>query len=123
AVFAAALAHHAGKSVLITGAGGWIGSALSKAISGSAPRLLVLLDHSEHDLYETYCDLAEARAAHVVPVLGDIGNQRQLSDLFAAYRPQIVYHLAAFKHVPLGESNPCAVIRNNAIGTYRLAMA
>ena len=123
AAFAAMLAHHAGKSVLITGAGGWIGSALSKAISSSGPRLLALLDHSEHDLHETYRDLTAASASHIVPVLGDICNQRQLSDLFIAYRPQIVYHLAAFKHVPLGESNPCAVIRNNAIGTYRLAMA
>ncbi len=123
AVFAASLAHHAGKSVFITGAGGWIGSALAKAISNSGPRLLVLLDHSEHDLHETCRDLVAVRGSHIVPALGDICNQRQLSDLFAAYRPQIVYHLAAFKHVPLGESNPCAVIRNNAIGTYRLAMA
>lgn len=124
--FSSLAACHGGKTVLVTGAGGWIGSALSKIISESAPRALILLDHAEHDLYRVYNDLTGSRSSRqttIVPILGDICDSQQLNDILSTYRPKMIYHLAAFKHVPLGECNPCAVIRNNVIGTYRLAMA
>jgi FlaA1/EpsC-like NDP-sugar epimerase len=117
---------HEGKSILVTGAGGWIGSGLAKAIRQAAPSQVVLLDHSEHDLSQIYRELVEqtpANGAEVVPVLGDVCDERLLQALFRRYQPALTYHLAAVKHVPLAESNPFAAIRNNAIGTYRLAHA
>ncbi|HEX4604503.1 MAG TPA: polysaccharide biosynthesis protein [Candidatus Angelobacter sp.] len=118
--------YHEGKCILITGAGGWIGSALAKAVRQAAPHRLILLDHSEHDLSQAYRELVEespSERSTLVPVLGDIGDERLLHAIFRRYRPAIIYHLAAIKHVPLAESNPFAAIRNNAIGTYRLALA
>ncbi|MBZ5507100.1 MAG: polysaccharide biosynthesis protein [Acidobacteriia bacterium] len=118
--------HHQAKSILVTGAGGWIGSSLAKAIGQAAPHRLVLLDHSEHDLSQIYRELVEENPSNksaLVPVPGDICDERLLHALFHRYRPAIVYHLAAMKHVPLAESNPFAAIRNNAIGTYRLVLA
>lgn len=118
--------HHQGKSILVTGAGGWIGSALAKAIGKAAPHRLILLDRSEHDLSQVYRELLEefpSNRSAFVPVPGDIGDERLLQALFHRYRPAIVYHLAAMKHVFLAESNPFTAIRNNAIGTYRLVLA
>lgn len=112
----------AGRSVLITGAGGSLGSALAKAIIQLEPRRLILFDHSERNLYEIDSELAA-----VIPgvpltfVLGDICDAGLLSEIFDRYRPEIVYHTAAFKHVPLMESNPLAAVRNNALGTNTLA--
>jgi FlaA1/EpsC-like NDP-sugar epimerase len=117
---------HQGKSILVTGAGGWIGSALANAIGSSGLHRLILLDHSEHDLSQVYRELSEKKLANkpaVIPVLGDICDERLLNALFHRYRPEIVYHLAAMKHVPLAESNPFAAIRNNAVATYRLVLA
>jgi len=117
---------HQDKSILVTGAGGWIGSALAKVIGLSGPHRLILLDHSEHDLYQIYRELTEEHSipkSALVPVLGDINDDRLLHALFHRYRPAIVYHLAAMKHVPLAEGNPFAAIRNNSIGTYRLVLA
>jgi FlaA1/EpsC-like NDP-sugar epimerase len=117
---------HKGKSVLVTGAGGWIGAGLTKAIRETAPSRLVLLDHSEHDLSQIYHELVEqtpTNGVEVVPVLGDVCDERLLEVLFRRYQPALIYHLAAVKHVPLAENNPFAVIRTNAIGTYRLALA
>ncbi|HEY6358911.1 MAG TPA: polysaccharide biosynthesis protein, partial [Vicinamibacterales bacterium] len=108
----------------MTGAGGCIGSALAKAILESDPRLVILLDHSEQNLYEVHSDLTAgcSRPLHV-PVLGDISDDALLTELFEKYRPDTVYHAAAFKHVPLMEANPIAVVRNNALGTLALAKA
>jgi FlaA1/EpsC-like NDP-sugar epimerase len=115
---------HAGQSVLVTGAGGYIGSALVKAISRAGPARIVLLDSSEHNLFEIERDLELAfgrvpRAA----VLGSVEDRKLLDDVFSRFHPEIVYHAAAFKHVPLLEFNPIAAVRNNAIGTYTLAQA
>jgi len=117
--------HHQGKSVLVTGAGGWIGSSLAKAIAQAAPHRLILLDHSEHDLSQIYRALVEENSSTksaFVPAPGDIGDERLLHALFHRYKPTIIYHLAAMKHVSLAECNPFAAIRNNAIGTYRLVL-
>ena len=110
-------------SILLTGAGGSIGSALATAITASDPRLLVLLDHSESNLHRIESELSTLGSAEHVPILGDVGDPALLADIFDRYRPDIVYHAAAFKHVPLMEANPVATVRNNAIGTFNLAKA
>lgn len=110
------------KTILLTGAGGSIGSALAKAIIRMAPRRLILLDHSERNLNQIDLELAAATNNNsYTSVLGDICDARLLSELFRRYRPEVAYHAAAFKHVPLMESNPIAVVRNNALGTALLA--
>ncbi len=111
-------------SVLITGAGGYIGSALAKAIAASAPSRIVLLDSSEHNLFQIQQHL-ESVIGHVScePVLGSVDDVHLLDDIFTSFQPDVIYHAAAFKHVPLLERNPIAAVRNNSIGTYRLAQA
>jgi FlaA1/EpsC-like NDP-sugar epimerase len=111
-----------GKVILLTGAGGSIGSALAKAILASHPEQLILLDNSERNLNQIDSDLsALADLGSHTSVLGDICDARLLSEIFQRYRPKSVYHAAAFKHVPLMETNPFAAVRNNAIGTESLA--
>ena len=113
----------AGRSVLLTGAGGSLGSALANAIIQLEPRQLILLDHSERNLYEIDSELtAVLPGVPLTSVLGDICDAGLLSEIFDRYRPEIVYHAAAFKHVPLMESNPLAAVRNNALGSNTLAM-
>ena len=113
-----------GSTVLVTGAGGSIGSALAKTIVGCAPRIVILLDHSEDNLYQIEADLAFGRdSVPIVSVMGDIGDEGLLSEILRRYRPNIIYHAAAFKQVPLMERNPIAAIKNNALGTNVLAQA
>ncbi|MFZ1971635.1 MAG: polysaccharide biosynthesis protein [Candidatus Acidiferrales bacterium] len=110
------------RTILLTGAGGSIGSALAKAILRLGPRQLILLDHSERNLNQIDWELAAGADGNLfTSVLGDISDASLLSELFQRYRPEVVYHAAAFKHVPLMESNPIAVVRNNALGTAMLA--
>jgi FlaA1/EpsC-like NDP-sugar epimerase len=112
----------AGRSVLLTGAGGSLGSALAKAIIQLEPRQLILLDHSERNLHEIDSELSAFRpGVPFTSILGDICDGSLLSEIFDRYCPEIVYHAAAFKHVPLMESNPLAAVRNNALGTNTLA--
>ena len=113
---------HGGKTVLVTGAGGSIGSALVHAIAAQSPKLLILLDHSEQNLYEIETALSSSSTAPpFLAVLGDAGDRQLLSSLFEENQPSIIYHAAAFKHVPLMETNPFAAIRNNALVTWNLA--
>jgi FlaA1/EpsC-like NDP-sugar epimerase len=113
-----------GKRILVTGAGGWIGSALTRSIAEFAPRQLVLLEAAERNLYEV--DAALGQLPHPiehVPVLGSVLHPVLLAEIFRRYRPQIVYHAAAYKHVPLMEQNPFEAIENNAIGSSLLVEA
>jgi FlaA1/EpsC-like NDP-sugar epimerase len=110
------------RTVLLTGAGGSIGSALAKAVVRLEPRLLILLDNSERNLHEIDLELAARIDRNSYrSVLGDICDAKLLSEIFQRYRPEVVYHAAAFKHVPLMENNPFAAVRNNALGTVGLA--
>jgi FlaA1/EpsC-like NDP-sugar epimerase len=113
-----------GGSVLITGAGGCIGSALAERIAKSGAQNVILLDHAEHELHEIELALSaiEGCAPHVA-VLGDVCDAALLADVFKEHRPDVIYHAAAFKHVPMMEANPLAAIRNNVIGTMTLAFA
>jgi FlaA1/EpsC-like NDP-sugar epimerase len=114
---------NSGKTILITGAGGCIGSALVRTLASSNPRFLVLLDHSEQNLHEINFQLEASGKSSYAAILGDILDAPLLTEIFDRYRPQTIYHAAAFKHVPLMETNPIAVVRNNALGTWELAKA
>jgi FlaA1/EpsC-like NDP-sugar epimerase len=110
-----------GKRILVTGAGGWIGSALTRAIAELAPRQLVLLEAAERNLYEIDSALRQQPfPIEHVSVLGSVSQSALLAEIFRRYRPQVVYHAAAFKHVPLMEQNPFAAIENNTLATHRL---
>jgi FlaA1/EpsC-like NDP-sugar epimerase len=108
-----------GKRILVTGAGGSIGSALARALAPAAR--LILLDHSEFALYELErCFRGLAGVQAPTFLLGGFGDQAVLSSLFAQHRPEMIFHAAAFKHVPLLEENVFAAIQNNVLGTYSL---
>lgn len=108
-----------GERVLITGAGGSIGSALARAVAAHAPAHLVLLDAAEQALYQ----IDRALDAPHTPVLASVCDASALEEVFARHRPHIVFHTAAFKHVPLMESHPFAGVENNAVGSFLLAQA
>lgn len=117
-----------GQIVLVTGAGGSIGSELTRQILAQRPRQLLLLDHNEFGLYTVHQELlALARAAgwepDVIPLLGSVTAAASMQALCARYRPAIVYHAAAYKHVPLVEQNPGQGIDNNVMGTLSMALA
>ena len=117
-----------GQIVLVTGAGGSIGSELTRQILAQRPRQLLLLDHNEFGLYTVHQELlALARAAcwvpDVIPLLGSVTATASMHALCARYRPAIVYHAAAYKHVPLVEQNPGQGIDNNVMGTLSMALA
>lgn len=115
--------HLAGQRVLITGAAGSIGSALTHAVAASSPASLILLDTSENGLYHLDRSLHAANVHHHVPLLGSVTNQTTLDHLFHHHHPQIIFHAAALKHVPLMEQNPFAALDNNSLGTLTLAHA
>lgn len=121
----------AGKVVLVTGAGGSIGSELCRQILAERPAKLVLVDHSEFALYgiEHELEVLSTRAddpatggrSEVVALLANVRDYRRMSDIFRTYRPHTVYHAAAYKHVPMVEHNPCEGIANNVFGTLNVA--
>ena len=113
-----------GKTILITGAGGSIGSELARQIAPGKPARLILLDIGETPLFEIDRELKEAYPGlNVIPVLCDIKNAAILDEVFAEHKPQLVYHAAAYKHVPLMESHPEKAVLNNIFGTRNLAEA
>jgi FlaA1/EpsC-like NDP-sugar epimerase len=108
----------ADRVVLVTGAGGSIGSELSRQIARVGPSRLVLVDHAEDNLFEISRELVEDRhARNVHPVLADCKEEERMREVFAEHRPAIVFHAAAYKHVGLMEANPVEAVRNNAIAT------
>ncbi|MBA4344742.1 MAG: polysaccharide biosynthesis protein [Methylibium sp.] len=114
-----------GKVVLITGAGGSIGSELCRQVARFGPQRLVLYEQSEFALYTIEQELSE-RFPHIplLRLIGDVKDLAHLRHTFARHRPQIVFHAAAYKHVPLmEEENAWAALRNNTLGTYHAALA
>lgn len=104
--------------VLVTGAGGSIGSELCRQICRFNPACLILYDRAESPLYEIDLELrTDYPEAKVVPVLGDIRDRSQLSRALSDYQPQVVFHAAAYKHVPMMELQPWKAVRNNILGT------
>lgn len=113
------------KTVLVTGAGGSIGSELCRQVASFAPERLVLLGHGENSIYLIHKELASKYGTHIeiVPVIADIQDRDLMFELMAKFQPHLVYHAAAHKHVPLMEYNPREAIKNNIIGTQNVAEA
>ena len=112
-----------GKVLLITGAGGSIGSELSRQVCDFAPRKVILLDRSENCLFKLGLDLGTNRPQqHCVSVIGDIQDVGAMREIFALHRPDIVFHAAAYKHVPLMEQSCFQAVTNNIFGTYNVAL-
>lgn len=113
-----------GQVVLITGAGGSIGSELSRQIAAGHPQKLLLLDNTESNLFYIDREIrSQFPSLSITPLLIDVTQRPQLSEVFAAEKPSLVFHAAAYKHVGLLESNPTEAIRNNVLGTRNLAVA
>jgi UDP-N-acetyl-D-glucosamine 4,6-dehydratase len=102
------------KVVMITGAGGSIGSELSRQVKNFGAKQMILLDHSEFNLYQI---MEELNGANVVPIMQSVQHKESLEEVFKKYKPEIVIHAAAYKHVPLCESNVYEAIQNNVFGT------
>src|SRR2546422_140678 len=112
----------AGKSILVTGGAGSIGSELARQIASYGPARLVLLERAENALYFTHLEVAKAYPeVEVVPFIGSITNPDRLEEMFRLYRPNYVFHAAAYKHVPMLESNVTEAVWNNVFGTLRVA--
>jgi FlaA1/EpsC-like NDP-sugar epimerase len=115
-------AYLAGQVVMVTGAGGSIGSELSRQIARVGPRQLVLVDHAEDNLFEIRRELEEERHIRTaVPVLADCKEEERMREVFNEYHPSVVFHAAAYKHVAMMESNPVEAVRNNALATRLVA--
>ncbi|MBF4208539.1 polysaccharide biosynthesis protein [Pseudomonas donghuensis] len=117
-----------GKSVMVTGAGGSIGSELCRQILALKPKVLLLFEHSEFNLYSILSELEhriarESLSIRLLPILGSVRNQAQLLDVMKVWRVDTVYHAAAYKHVPMVEHNVAEGILNNVIGTLYTAQA
>ncbi len=114
-----------GKTVLITGAGGSIGSELCRQVARYRPARLVLVELSEFNLYTIEQELSLAfPQLQLVPLIGDVKDLAQMQRIFDAWKPQVAFHAAAYKHVPLMEEhNAWAALRNNTLGTYHAALA
>ncbi len=113
-----------GRVVVVTGAGGSIGSELCRQIARLAPRTLLLFERGEYNLYAIELELRQRHPdLPIVPALGDVGDPHVVDRLFAAHHPDIVFHAAAYKHVPLLEGQCRAAVRNNVLGTTVLVDA
>ena len=114
----------AGKTVLVTGGGGSIGSELCRQIAKHNPKQLIIFDIYENNAYAIQLELREKYPnLKLETLIGSVRDSRKIFQVFQKYRPEIVYHAAAHKHVPLMEDSPCEAIKNNAIGTYKTAYA
>lgn len=112
----------AGKRVLVTGAGGSIGSELCRQVAGFGPESLAMLGKGENSLYEIEYELGRAfRTVPIKAVVGDVGDRQRMRQVLGEHRPQVVFHAAAHKHVPMMEANPGEAVKNNVFGTRTLA--
>ena len=114
-----------GKTILVTGGGGSIGSELCRQIAGHEPKLLIIFDVYENNAYDIEQELKRKYKdkLNLVVLIGSVRDSRRINMVFEKYRPDIVYHAAAHKHVPLMETSPNESIKNNVVGTYKTAYA
>ena len=113
-----------GKTILVTGGGGSIGSELCRQVADHNPRQLIIFDIYENNAYDIEQELrTKYPELNLKVLIGSVRDSRCLDNIFSAYKPDIVYHAAAHKHVPLMETSPCEAIKNNVIGTYKTAYA
>lgn len=114
------------KTVLVTGAGGSIGSEICRQVSKFNPKKLILLGHGENSIYQIDMELRQHMydmEFEIVPVIGDIQDRERMFEVMKEHQPHVVYHAAAHKHVPLMEYNPKEAVKNNVIGTKNVAEA
>lgn len=113
-----------GKTILVTGGGGSIGSELCRQIAGHEPKQLILFDIYENNVYDIEQELKRKYPnLNLTALIGSVRDSRRINQVFETYHPEIVYHAAAHKHVPLMETSPNEAIKNNVIGTYKTAYA
>ena len=113
-----------GKRVLVTGGGGSIGSELCRQVAAHEPAELIIFDIYENNAYDIQLELKDKYPdLKLVTLIGSVRDSRRIFQVFDTYRPQVVYHAAAHKHVPLMEDSPCEAVKNNVIGTYKTAYA
>ena len=113
-----------GKTILVTGGGGSIGSELCRQIAAHSPKQLIIFDIYENNAYAIEQELkANYPQLNLAVIIGSVRDSRRVNQVFKTYRPEVVYHAAAHKHVPLMETSPNEAIKNNVIGTYKTAYA
>jgi len=113
-----------GKVIMVTGGGGSIGSELCRQIAAHNPKQLIIFDVYENNAYDIQLELKDRYPKlDLVTLIGSVRDSRKIEQVFETYKPEVVYHAAAHKHVPLMEDSPCEAIKNNAIGTYKTAYA
>ena len=114
--------HVAGKTILVTGGGGSIGSELCRQLATFGPAQLILFDIYENNAYDIQQELRRTYPnLNLTVLIGSVRDRERLEDLFARYHPDLIYHAAAHKHVPLMEDSPCEAVKNNIFGTLNVA--
>lgn len=114
-----------GKTILVTGAGGSIGSEICRQVSKFQPKKLLLLGHGENSIYTIDMELRNRYQDHfeIIPVIADVQDRHRIFDVVEVHKPDVIYHAAAHKHVPLMEYNPKEAVKNNVLGTKNVAEA
>ena len=113
-----------GKIILVTGGGGSIGSELCRQIAAHQPKQLLIFDMYENNAYDIEQELKRKYPSlNLKVIIGSVRDSKRIARVFEIYKPEVVYHAAAHKHVPLMEGSPCEAVKNNAIGTYKTAYA
>lgn len=113
------------KTILVTGAGGSIGSEICRQVSEFRPKRLILLGHGESSIYNIDMELRQKvpTETKIIPIIADIKDRTRIFDILSEYTPDVIYHAAAHKHVPLMEANPMEAVKNNIFGTKNVAEA